>query len=145
VSQAVGQPRRSAWDHWYQRALPAYWIFLFCSTHLPKLELQIRVTAADKIAHGVGYGLLAFLFWRFAETFRRPLSGRFVWIALLWISAYGALDEWLQPYVNRSGDVLDWVYDTLGAAAVLLGLEWHRRRACADRAGSRLDSSGGKR
>lgn len=120
--------RQPSWDHWYQRALPAYWIFLFCSTHFPKLKLDLHVRAPDKIAHCVGYGLLAFLFWRFAETFRRPLSKRFVWLALLWISAYGALDEWLQPFVNRSGDVLDWVYDVIGAAAVLGALEWRRRR-----------------
>jgi VanZ family protein len=118
---------------------------MFCSTHLPKLKLEVQVRAADKIAHGIAYALLAFLFWRFVETFQRPLSGRFVWIALLWITAYGALDEWLQPYVNRSGDVLDWVYDTLGAAAILALLEWRRRRAPSPRPSRPLDSSAPKR
>ena len=119
---------RPGWDHWYRRALPAYWIFLFCVTHFPKLTLDLPVRRGDKIAHSVAYGLLAFLFWRFGETFGRPLSARFVWLAALWIGLYGAVNEWLQPFVGRSGDVLDWVYDVAGAGVVLAGLEWRRRR-----------------
>ena len=72
---------RAAWDHWYRRALPAYCIFLFCATHFPKLEIDLPISAPDKFAHWTAFGLLAFLFWRFAEALQRPLSGRFVWLA----------------------------------------------------------------
>lgn len=116
------------WDSFYRRLLPAYWIFLFCSTHLPRLKLDMPVRQADKIAHLVAYALLALLFWRFAETFRRPLSGRFVWIAAGVIAVYAAIDEWLQPFVGRNGDVIDWLYDVVGAVVVLGLLELRRRQ-----------------
>ena len=116
------------WNHWYRRALPAYWIFLFCITHFPLLKLEVSFSMIDKVAHCTCWGLLAFLFWRFAETFNRPLSNRFIWLALVWIGLYSVVDEWLQPFVGRGADVTDWLADMLGATAVLTILEWHRRR-----------------
>ncbi len=119
---------RSPWDRWYRHALPAYWIFLFSLTHFPAPQLPVRVRWADKLTHMACFGLLAFLFWRFGETFRRPVSDRFVWLALFWMGAYAALDEWSQSFVGRGADVVDWVADMLGAALVLAVLEWRRRR-----------------
>lgn len=84
------------WTHWYRRTLPAYWVFLFCLTHFPRLQLDLPLPSSDKIAHLAAFGLLAFLFWRFAETFRRPLPSCFVWIAGTTLMLYGALDEYLQ-------------------------------------------------
>ncbi|MFH1746620.1 MAG: VanZ family protein [Planctomycetota bacterium] len=120
--------RLSPWDHWYRRALPSYWIFLFCVTHFPKLTLDIGFPQGDKMAHAVAYALLAFLFWRFFQTFGLIRSATFVWWAALWIGLYAALDEWLQPFVNRSGDVWDWVLDMVGAVCVLVMLELRRRK-----------------
>ncbi len=70
----------TAWEHWYRRALPAYWIFLFCATHLPKARLPGIVPRPDLLAHFLSFGALAFLFWKFAQSFDRRLSARFVWI-----------------------------------------------------------------
>jgi len=123
--------KRPVWDEWYRRVLPAYWVFLFCVTHFPKLQLELGIRASDKIAHLGAFGLLAFLLWRFAESFGRPLGGRFVWLAALGMGVYGALDEWSQPFFNRSADVVDWTLDFLGAVVVLGLLEWRRRRAHA--------------
>jgi VanZ family protein len=137
-------PRQlSRWDDWYRRTLPAYWIFLFCVTHLPKLELDLGVSAGDKIAHFVAYGLLAFLLWRFAEGLARPLSGRFAVWAAVGIALYGALDEWTQPAFGRSASVFDWVNDVVGSVFVLGLLEWRRRRlgrAAAGAAAGDVDS-----
>jgi VanZ family protein len=77
--------------------------------------------------------LLAFLFWRFAETFRKPAPPWLVWLALAWLGLYAALDEWTQSFVGRGTDVQDWLADMLGIMAVLAVLEW-RRRAKAARA-----------
>jgi len=119
------------WIHWYQRALPAYWISLFCLTHLPRLELKVGFSYADKVAHGGAFGLLAFLFWRFAETLHSPLSSRFAWIASFWLLAYAAFDEWLQQFVGRGTDISDWLCNAAGIVLVQALLEHRRRRAVA--------------
>jgi VanZ family protein len=115
------------WDRWYRRTLPAYWVFLFCATHFPGLRIHGPVPHPDVLAHLVAFGLLAFLFWRFVESFGRPLSGRFVWIAALWLGAYATLDEYLQQFVNRGTDVWDWLANLVGVTSVLAVLEWRRR------------------
>ena len=115
-----------SWEHWYRRALPAYWVYLFCVTHLPKPQL-LGVSSEDKLAHIVSFGLLAFLFWKFAESFNRRLSNRFVWIALIVLAAYATLDEYLQQFVNRYTCLPDWIANLTGIVVVLLALELHRR------------------
>lgn len=125
------------WRHWYRRILPAYWAFLACSTHLPKLQLETRVPQEDKIAHALAFGLLAFLFWRCAESIHGRLSSAFVWIAGLTLGVYAALDEYTQPFFNRSADVRDWLFDVGGAVVVLALLEFQRRRR---RGGGRANS-----
>jgi VanZ family protein len=118
-----------AWTSWYRRVLPAYWIFLFCLTHFPKLEIDVPIRAPDKFAHVGAFGILAFLFWRFAQTLWYPLSKRFVWAAAGSLIVYGALDEYLQQFVGRSTDLIDWLCDVAGIVVVLAFLEWRRRRA----------------
>lgn len=121
------KPARSAWDHWYRRILPTYWLALFLVTHLPRLRIPGEIPQSDKFAHFGAYALLAFLLWRFAETFTRPLGAGFAPRALLLIAGYAALDEWMQSLVGRSADPLDWMADMTGAAVTLALLEWRRR------------------
>lgn len=127
MSSTTEARRLSRWQHWYRRALPAYWVYLFCTTHFPKLQIPTRAVGIDKVIHVLCFGVLAFLFWRFAETFRKPAPGWLVWLALVWIGLYAALDEWSQDFVRRGTDALDWTADMLGVAAVLGVLEWRRR------------------
>jgi VanZ family protein len=121
-------PFSSAWARWYRRALPAYWISLFCLTHFPKLEIGLPIRAPDKLAHIGAFGLLAFLFWRFVETLRHPLSSRFVFIAAAWLIVFAGFDEYTQQFFGRSTDLVDWLCDVAGIAAVLAVLEWRRRK-----------------
>ncbi len=118
----------TAWEHWYRRALPAYWIFLFCATHLPKARLPGVIPREDKLAHFLAFGALAFLFWKFAQSFDRKLSARFIWIAGIVLGGYAALDEYLQQFVNRHTSLNDWLADLVGIGVVLLVLEILRRR-----------------
>jgi VanZ family protein len=129
VNASPPSPRATAWAHWYRRILPAYWIFLFCTTHLPNLHLTVAGDSKGRSAHLWAFGLLAFLFWRFAETFRRPLSGRFVWVAAPGLVLYAAVDEYLQQFTGRSTNLGDWLCNVVAIAAVLGVLEWRRRVA----------------
>jgi VanZ family protein len=127
VKRAPADVRAARWAHWYRRVLPAYWIFLFFLTHLPNLELGVRIPRSDKLAHLAAFGLLAFLFWRFCEAGSGTLNRRFVWSAAAGLFAYAALDEWLQQFVGRGTDLADFLADVVGIGCVLAVLEWRRR------------------
>ena len=118
-----------SWEQWYRRALPAYWVFLFCVMHFPFPVLPVPIPGDDKLLHFVAFGLLAFLFWRFAESFERPLSARFVWIAFVSLATYACADEYLQQFVNRGTSLADWVADVAGIVTTLISLELYRRRS----------------
>ena len=118
MSSKTTARKLSRWQHWYRGALPAYWVYLVCMTHFPRLRLKTHVTAADKVAHVVCFALLAFLFWRFAETFRKPAPPWLVWLALAWLGLYAALDEWTQSFV-AAGRTYRIGWRMLGIMAVL--------------------------
>ncbi len=129
MSDAHNDRRRSVWNRWYRRAFPIYWVFLFCASHFPKLSLPSTVPQSDKIAHLFAYGLLAFLMWRFREAIGGPLSERFVRWAFVVVVAYALVDEYLQAFVGRNADLMDWACDVVGAGIVLGFMEWRRRAA----------------
>jgi len=122
---------RAAWDDWFRRALPAYWIFLFSATHFPELRLDWGVSNPDKYAHVTAFALLAVLFWRFAETLYRPLSARFAWLAMLWLAAYAAFDEYTQQFVGRGTNLPAWLASTSGIVGAALIMEALRRRGAS--------------
>ncbi|MFO0837851.1 MAG: VanZ family protein [Phycisphaerae bacterium] len=116
----------TGWTRWYQRALPAYWLFLACTTHFPRLELR-GPRNSDKFVHAIAFAILAFFFWRFCETIWTRLSPAFAWIAVLVLLAYAGADELTQPWFGRSCDLVDFLCDAVGVTAVLATLEWRRR------------------
>jgi VanZ family protein len=121
--------RPESWDRWYRRMLPAYWVFLFCATHLPKPRIPGEIPKSDKLVHFIVFGVLAFLFWRYVQTYARSLSPHFVWIAFVTLGAYAAVDEYLQQYVNRATSLSDLLANLGGIIIVLTVLEVLRRRA----------------
>lgn len=126
--QPALQQRR--WNHWYRHVFPAYWLFHFCGMHFPAPRLT-DIPGSDWTAHLVAYTLLTFLLWRFCETFQRPLSRRFPWIAGISLAAYAVFDEWSQPFFNRSADIVDWLVDVTAISLTLIALEWWRRQGAA--------------
>jgi chromosome partitioning protein len=111
---------------WYRQALPAYWIFLFMTTHLPGLR-GVPLRASDKWLHLIAFGLLALLFWRFVETFHPRLSSWFVLQAAGVLIAYAAVDEFTQGWVNRGVELHDFLANVAGILLVLAWLEARRR------------------
>ena len=132
----MGMRPRSRWSLWYRRIFPTYAAFLFCATHFPGLELR-RIPGDDKTAHFLAYGMLAFLFWRFAGTFSAITSGRFAPLAALGLCAWAAIDESTQPIMGRSAELMDWLVDCAGIALAIVGLELLRRVGFARRADQR--------
>jgi VanZ family protein len=116
------RPTRIDWlfnNSLWQIALIAYWLVLFAATHVPQDFPAVPIDDWDKVAHFSAYAILGGML---ATT--RRLAGaalNFRHLLLLWIVlvAYGAFDEWTQPFVGREADVFDWVADAAGAAAGL--------------------------
>lgn len=111
-------------------ALPAYLALLFTATHYPRVRIPGQLPHGDKLVHFAAFGLLAFLAWQFGRALR-PLGARFVWGCGAALIAYAALDEYLQQFVGRFTDVVDFAANSAGIAGVLAALEVHRRRARA--------------
>jgi VanZ family protein len=130
------QPLATRWRHWYRRCLPAYWISLFLVTHLPGLTLGAAPPQSDKVLHVAAFGLLAFLVWRFRQTFAAPIGPRFAPLAGVGLILYASVDEYLQQFVRRGTDLEDWAADVAGVGLVLLGLELWRRRGEKNRKNS---------
>jgi VanZ family protein len=75
----------------------------------------------DKLLHVIEYGGLAVLFGR-ALVGEGLASVSACVLAVLLTSAYAASDEYHQLFVPlRSGDIHDWLADTVGAAAGAIG------------------------
>lgn len=97
--------------------LAVYWLAMFVGTHVPRIPVSMEGGGTDKWLHfgayaGLGFLLSTTLFLRGtpASTGRRALV--VIFVGLL----YGVADEWLQGFVGRDPDVLDWCADALGTA-----------------------------
>lgn len=88
---------------------------LFVIMHIPKpAGISLPIGQIDKVFHFGGYALLASLCALYARRSSPVLTrGWYVkWILIL--ALYAAADEGLQPFVNRTADVFDWVADVAG-------------------------------
>ena len=101
-----------------------YWPAIFILAHIPFAGVPdwfFQPRISDKAIHYLGYLSLVFLLW-FAISpdkrvnWRRPA----VWWVLLVVVWYGAVDEWLQGYVGRNCDVMDFFADLAGALTGLI-------------------------
>jgi len=76
---------------------------------------------SDKILHFLIFLILSFLLW-FAVSPNRKVNWRkiTVWVVFLVMAGYGAVDEWLQSYVGRSADIMDFSSDMAGLLTGLI-------------------------
>jgi VanZ family protein len=84
--------------------------------HVP-LPAQAPVPAgSDKSLHFALYLILALLGGRYQlGKDARARTGVFILWAVIFM-AYAAVDEWLQPFVGRTADLIDWIADAVGVA-----------------------------
>lgn len=130
TSNAIIPPRR-CWRRtavFWLAALVLYWLAIFVGTHLPTQRVSGMAMANDKLVHAAAYAVLTTLLciaWRRVGG-SLGLSGRLVIAAV--VLAYGALDEFSQPYFGRSCDLLDWIADSAGVTLALVVDAWRHRR-----------------
>jgi VanZ family protein len=87
-------------------------------TSWPRMPTFGAPAGADKLVHFVLYSVLGALVAR-AVAVGRP-SVRVAVCVVIVLSAWGALDEWHQRFIDgRTADVADWMTDT---AAVIVGV-----------------------
>ncbi len=100
-------------------ATALYWVFLCVMTHLPPRDVP-KIRLNDKIEHIGAFGLLggALVLCLWTRSFRR----RIAWLAIPIGMAYGALDEWTQPWFGRSCDLNDWFADVTGLTLAVICL-----------------------
>jgi len=103
-------------------AVGIYWPLIFWLTHIPVPDLARRSGMSDKTMHVLAYLALTFLVWLAVSPYQKVRWNRpAVWVVLVIIAGYGALDEWMQglPSINRGADFVDFLANLLG---ILLAL-----------------------
>jgi VanZ family protein len=77
----------------------------------PLKEEQILVPGGDKLHHLIAYSTLTV-----CVGLRKPSN---YFLLIIFFSAYSGLIEIIQPYVNRFGEIEDFLFNNLG---ILIGL-----------------------
>ncbi|MFC1641097.1 VanZ family protein [Myxococcota bacterium] len=127
------------------RVLPAiaYVIAVFLGGSLPAgPELPQTLIGSDKLLHLLVFGGMVLVLWRATGFFWPRLSPtRQIIIASMASSGLGAVLELYQGFLlpSRSMELLDWVFDTVGIAAVAVAAHMLVGR---DRSGSEHGASG---
>jgi VanZ family protein len=106
-------------------SLLLYWPGIFVLAHIPLPQLVYKAGVSDKSIHFVAYLVLTFLLW-FAISPNKKVNWRkaSVWWVLFVVVWYGVVDEWLQSYVGRNCDIMDFLTDLAGALAGLILLSF---------------------
>lgn len=89
-----------------------YWAILLTLTHIPRLGPLPDIPGKDKTIHFLAYcfgAILLFFALLYKSSERKYLIG-FI-IALMIV---GMLDEWTQPFFNRTCSLGDWIADASG-------------------------------
>ncbi len=102
-------------------ALVLYWPGIFILMHIPMPVPLFEVHVSDKTLHFLAYFVLVFLLW-FAINPNAKVSWRkpAMWWILFVVVWYGVFDEWLQGYVGRDPDIMDFLADLGGSVAALI-------------------------
>lgn len=91
---------------------------LFLLTHSPKVPgVAPRIPQLDKLVHAALFCGLTLLGGRALRLASRPGRLRKVALWALIYAGYAAADEWLQQFVGRTPDLLDWLADGVGIVA----------------------------
>ena len=92
-----------------------YWPVLFVLTHIPVPQIARQSGMSDKTMHVLAYMALVFLCWHAVSPFKRiNWKKAKVWVVLVFMVWYGAVDEYLQGRIGRNADIRDFFADLAG-------------------------------
>ncbi len=111
--------------------LSIYWVSIFILSHIPRDYVPSGWTVSGKTHHLVAYFVLTLLVFINAGLIRKTsLRSKKTWLMIGVVIAYGALDEFLQTFIQgRHGSHLDWAVDVVGCL-LCVGLLWLAQRLC---------------
>lgn len=96
----------------------AYWAMICTLTHIPA-DFAAKPSIDDKLAHFLGYGAFAGLFYLCLWVWRPAFT--WTWTVVLAAAMiYGIADELTQPYFHRTADFGDWTADAAGGAVAVV-------------------------
>jgi VanZ family protein len=103
-------------------ALLIYWPAMCVATHLPQMSRWVAPAhVSDKTAHFIVYLALVFLWWHSVSPGRKVRwQTSALWLTLLVVVSYGAIDEWLQKFVGRDADLGDFLANVAGVVTGLV-------------------------
>jgi len=103
-------------------SLAFYWPAIFVATHVSVPDgLVSSIAMSDKTMHFLMYLALVSLVWLAVSPFEKVNWRKAkVWAILAVIVWYGVMDEWLQGFVGRDPDIMDFYTDISAAFAALL-------------------------
>jgi VanZ family protein len=109
----------SRFRRWILAGLILMWAAAFTTTHLPGPSLP-KMHLSDKSLHAIGFFALSVTFLLTLRAYgvtRLRRDG----LVLIVMPIYGAVDELTQglPFVGRTTDVRDWLFDIIGIAIAL--------------------------
>jgi VanZ family protein len=92
-----------------------YFIALAIASHIPIPQIVYKAEVSDKWLHFLAYLNFVFLLW-FSVRPNGKVNWRSppVWIILISVTAYGGLDEFIQPYFGRTKDLYDFTANVKG-------------------------------
>lgn len=102
--------------------LGLYWPAIFVATHIPiSGDFVQKAGMSDKTMHFLAYLALVSIAWFAVSPFEKVNWKKSkVWIILAAIVWYGAFDEWLQKFVGRQPEMLDFFADISAAFTALV-------------------------
>jgi len=106
-----------------------YWLLACFLTHLRKFpqSVQFKIFGKDTALHFLGFAMLCLLYWLARYRRLRPgIRQRQLWVTILIMGIYAALDELTQIPFGRQCDIMDWFSDMAGAVTGLVLLYWLR-------------------
>ena len=101
-----------------------YGIMLTYGTHHPQPKLP-DLPSSDKLLHFSAYAVFMTIWvcWSMALPY---VKNRLIF-GMVFLSAWGAVDELTQPYFERQADIYDWLMDVAGVLFVgIISVTLHR-------------------
>jgi len=106
-----------------------YCTLIYALSNQSKILAPSLVSYQDKFIHASAYAVMGLLSWRALSHFFQQRHYLFI-SSLVFCSLYGFSDEFHQSFVpGRHADILDWIADTLGAAVMIVFLNFRSKQS----------------